>query len=343
MRTKCDDFLHININTYMKNNFYHSYKDEMYEAAEAILKGAVTEATKKTIKATIYDEGDKEISVIGEYTPSIKGSKDAHGQQMEPDDEAEIEILSAKDENGDEVELSDKQEEKAKEALWDACEGIDEKLDYSAKKAHAGKDIGKPGKTFKKIADKAAKEYGSKEAGERVAGAVLAKLRKKNESLEETVITKSYSVNQSDKEVQSIIKKLKDIEITPEVQDYLPGEKGCDIVIIKPIGVGASKKIKAIEMILGESINIREELDKNIKRSINLAIAEKYIPSLGFKNADEAINNAYNTFAPTSNLAKSIIKEFGKGYTDDFAEIHDHIDKALDIWDNVKSEIMDKD
>jgi hypothetical protein len=55
--------------------------------------------------------------------------------------------------------------------------------DYSAKKAAAGKDIGKPGKNFGKIAASAGKKYGSKAAGERVAGAVLAKLRGKNESM----------------------------------------------------------------------------------------------------------------------------------------------------------------
>ena len=49
--------------------------------------------------------------------------------------------------------------------------------DYSAKKAAAGKDIGKPGKNFNKIATSAGKAYGSKAAGERVAGAVLNKLR----------------------------------------------------------------------------------------------------------------------------------------------------------------------
>ena len=49
--------------------------------------------------------------------------------------------------------------------------------DYSAKKAAAGKDIGKPGKNFSKIAAGAAKRYGSAEAGKRVAGAVLNKLR----------------------------------------------------------------------------------------------------------------------------------------------------------------------
>lgn len=50
---------------------------------------------------------------------------------------------------------------------------------YSAKKAAAGKDIGKKGKNFSKITKSAEKKYGSKTAGERVAGAVLAKLRSK--------------------------------------------------------------------------------------------------------------------------------------------------------------------
>jgi len=60
--------------------------------------------------------------------------------------------------------------------------------DYSAKKARAGKDIGKPGKQFAKIAADAAKRYGSKERGEKVAGAVLAKLRATHESIEEGTI-----------------------------------------------------------------------------------------------------------------------------------------------------------
>jgi len=51
--------------------------------------------------------------------------------------------------------------------------------DYSAKKARAGKDIGKPGKGFAKISKSAGDRYGSKAAGERVAGAVLNKLRHK--------------------------------------------------------------------------------------------------------------------------------------------------------------------
>lgn len=50
---------------------------------------------------------------------------------------------------------------------------------YSAKQAVKGKDIGKPGKNFSKIAQSAGKKYGSAKAGKRVAGAILAKLRAK--------------------------------------------------------------------------------------------------------------------------------------------------------------------
>jgi len=55
---------------------------------------------------------------------------------------------------------------------------IGETSGYSAKAARAGKDIGKPGKAFAKIASGAAKRYGSEEKGKKVAGAILAKLRK---------------------------------------------------------------------------------------------------------------------------------------------------------------------
>lgn len=43
------------------------------------------------------------------------------------------------------------------------------------KKAKKGKDIGKNGKMFKKIAEKAAKKYGSKEAGRKVAASIMWK------------------------------------------------------------------------------------------------------------------------------------------------------------------------
>lgn len=55
----------------------------------------------------------------------------------------------------------------------------------AVKDAKKGKDMGKKnikGKTgFKAVEDKAAKEYGSKSQGEKVAGAMYWKMRKKKE------------------------------------------------------------------------------------------------------------------------------------------------------------------
>ncbi len=75
-------------------------------------------------------------------------------------------------------EVADLSDEELEETLQEAL-ALDE-ASYSAKAARAGKDIGKPGKMFGKIAASAAKRYGSAERGKKVAGAVLAKLRAKS-------------------------------------------------------------------------------------------------------------------------------------------------------------------
>jgi len=60
------------------------------------------------------------------------------------------------------------------------------------KKAKAGEDIGKKGKGFDKVANKAAKEYGSKEAGEKVAAAAMWKnIKKEGVEEEGKVVTES--------------------------------------------------------------------------------------------------------------------------------------------------------
>jgi len=55
-----------------------------------------------------------------------------------------------------------------------------------------GKDEGKPGKNFAKIAKKAGEKYGSKAAGERVAGAVRQKLKKAGKLEEANLIFKHH-------------------------------------------------------------------------------------------------------------------------------------------------------
>lgn len=75
---------------------------------------------------------------------------------------------------------------------------------YSAKKAAAGEDIGKPGKEFKKIAAKAASKYGSKAAGGRVAGAILKKLRSEEVEQVDEATKGEAKVNAS---IQKMMKK----------------------------------------------------------------------------------------------------------------------------------------
>ena len=63
------------------------------------------------------------------------------------------------------------------------------------------RDEGKPGLMFKKIAAKASKEYGSKEAGNRVAGAIRKKVLAKEESINE------YSMDDLHKDAADSLKK----------------------------------------------------------------------------------------------------------------------------------------
>ena len=80
-----------------------------------------------------------------------------------------------------------KEEAKATAPKSKLAESLDvAEAGYSAKAGRAGKDLGKPGKNFSKIAKSAGEKYGSKAAGERVAGAVLNKLRHPKESTDES-------------------------------------------------------------------------------------------------------------------------------------------------------------
>jgi hypothetical protein len=84
----------------------------------------------------------------------------------------------------DTVEDMEERTESEAEMAENKKPGTAKERSAMAKKARAGKDIGEKGKNFEKIAKSAAKQYGSKEAGEKVAGAVMyGKL--KEETLEE--------------------------------------------------------------------------------------------------------------------------------------------------------------
>jgi hypothetical protein len=76
---------------------------------------------------------------------------------------------------------------KYKSKAWKREDGINRAVDRLAKEEAeelAERDEGKPGKMFAKIADKAAKKYGSKEIGNKVAGAIRQKVLAKEEAEE---------------------------------------------------------------------------------------------------------------------------------------------------------------
>ena len=116
--------------------------------------------------SSIYEKKEEPEMEEGEEKESEKDEGGKHKEGKHP---------KGKEEKGEKV--TEKEGKEGKEGKETEKE-MKEAVSYSAKKARAGKDIGKPGKAFSKIAKEAGERYGSEERGEKVAGAVLAKLRK---------------------------------------------------------------------------------------------------------------------------------------------------------------------
>lgn len=79
------------------------------------------------------------------------------------------------------------------EAKGSMLEGVNKIEAKLAQQFAEGKDEGKPGKNFAKIAKKAAKEYGSKEAGNRVAGAIKKKVLAKEDTISERSVSQAQA------------------------------------------------------------------------------------------------------------------------------------------------------
>ena len=108
---------------------------------------------------TLYSKRDLESMTVKRATGLIKKRKSLKEEQLD-----EISGRVARN-------YLRKKKERDKESIVETT--------YSARAASAGKDIGKPGKNFSKIAASASKKYGSDKAGKKVAGAILAKIRAK--------------------------------------------------------------------------------------------------------------------------------------------------------------------
>lgn len=117
----------------------------------------------------------------------------------------------------------------------------------------------------------------------------------------------------------------------PEIYKML--EKMYDAVM-KPNGAKETKNIaqKAIEI-------VRSKYPNADKYQRMAPIKEKYRIGAGHKDAVNSLMKCERYFSPNSNLAKSIIDEFGEGYKKDFAEMEKYIAKVISLWEGVEMEI----
>lgn len=107
---------------------------------------------------------------------AAQGFHELHGGEHDMDELPDGTVeLPAGDEEDEEMTLQGMMEDLL-EAKKKPSAGLTKKQKSTiAKKAAAGKDIGKKGKGFEMIAKKAAKKYGSKERGQAVAAAAMWK------------------------------------------------------------------------------------------------------------------------------------------------------------------------
>ena len=104
------------------------------------------------VDTKIKSETQKVKEMVGLVEPAAKKMKDEAKKAPKKDEK--------KDEKKEEHTADDKKKAK----------------DLDEARFEKGEDIGKPGAGFKKVAKAASKEYGSKEAGQKVAGAILKKV-----------------------------------------------------------------------------------------------------------------------------------------------------------------------
>jgi hypothetical protein len=143
--------------------------DQQFVAEYAHMQKFVTELEKiKMAHAKLAEMLDKQISEV-ETKVSSETEKVKEMMGLIEKAKAPKEKKEKKADKGDSKSKHEKGETKEEEK--------EEHMDEA--RFEKGEDIGKPGAGFKKVAKAASKEYGSKEAGQKVAGAILKKVMAK--------------------------------------------------------------------------------------------------------------------------------------------------------------------
>ncbi len=161
--------------------------NDIHEVAEPLSKG---EKNFKAMHKVLLNK--KLVPGITDQDHVFKGIERKKDQPT-----ASYEIYKSEDESKENYDKG----LKVKDDYYATEEVVDEAT-LSAKAARAGEDIGKPGKYFDMIAKSAAEKYGSKLAGKRVAGAVLAKMRKEEVEQTDEALSKNWdSAHTKDKDI----------------------------------------------------------------------------------------------------------------------------------------------
>jgi hypothetical protein len=173
----------------------------------------------------------------------------------------------------------------------------------------AERDEGKPGKNFAKIAKKAGKEYGSKAAGERVAGAIRAKLAKQGK-LEEEQLDEKWGG---------------DTELNPSKKGMFKGKTKAEL----------EKQLAALHK-SGPHKKGSPEYTK--QQELNFAIRAKGGWKKGVKEADIPSAAGIDTYGAALGAGRSPTTLEGKKAKPDFLDL----DKDGDKKESMKKAAADK-
>lgn len=234
--------------------------NDIQEVAEPLSKG---EKNFKAMHTVLLNK--KVVPGVTDQDHVFKGIERKKDQPT-----ASYEIFKSEDESKENYDKN----LKVKDDYYATEEVVDEAT-LSAKAARAGKDIGKPGKYFEKIAKSAAKKYGSKLAGMKVAGAVLAKMRKEEVEQTDEALSKNWdSAHTKDKDIS---------HSKPSMKNYRkPGEE-----MKSALSKMAADKVKDY-IAKGGKIHKEEveEIDERSLTDAEMKKRKKIAKAIGRENPD---------------------------------------------------------
>lgn len=174
---------------------------------------AITDAVKSTSEKSLQEAANRSSSFASKYSSFKPATMAAAKKAVELTEAKKLDPVGKEDADIDNDGDTDKSDEylhnrrKAiKKAMKEDADQVDEQ------RFEKGEDVGRPGLNFKKIAKEAGKKYGSKEAGQRVAGSILKKVLRKEEGvLDEDNLEKRIGINAVNRKPRAGQTNLKNI------------------------------------------------------------------------------------------------------------------------------------